>query len=171
MLRVFFALLPNASLQASLGVLAREVAARVDGRAIPDANIHLTLAFIGELRPERVDALRAALHALPRAAFDLSLDRLGVFRDAEVAWIAPSNVPTELVALQSALVAALSVQRFGVDDRPFHAHVTLARRCTRRITRTSFTPIVWRVDRAALMRSTPWGDGVRYEALDSIELA
>ena len=55
--RVFFALWPDADARVALAALAREIAARTKGRAPPAANLHMTLAFIGEVPPERIGAL------------------------------------------------------------------------------------------------------------------
>src|SRR5207247_310401 len=77
-LRVFFALVPDAATQALLDVLARDVAARAGGRAIVGANIHLTLAFVGDVDPDRIDVLREIAIALPRDAFVLTLGRVAL---------------------------------------------------------------------------------------------
>src|SRR5947207_7507171 len=142
-LRVFFALVPDAATQALLDVLARDVAACAGGRAIVGANIHLTLAFVGDVDPDRIDVLREIAIALPRDAFVLTLDCVGTFRRAEIAWIAPSQVPAPLLELQAHLAAALAKDDFRIEERPFHAHVTLARRCTRNIAMARAIPVEW----------------------------
>jgi RNA 2',3'-cyclic 3'-phosphodiesterase len=169
-LRVFFALVPDAATQASLGVRARDVAVRAGGRSIIDANIHLTLAFIGEVGVDRIDVLRDVVDALPREAFVLALDCVGTFRHSEIAWIAPSQVPAALTALQSSIVAALAKNDFRIEERPFHAHVTLARRCMRHIAKTRSIPIEWRVDRIALLASIAGNGGVCYRELAGVSL-
>ena len=170
-LRLFFALVPDAATQASLGVLARDVAVRAGGRAIVDANIHLTLAFVGDVEPDRIDVLREIVTALPREAFALSLDCIGTFRKSEIAWVAPSTVPAALPELQSSLAAALAKNDFPVEERPFHAHVTLARRCARHIAGTRPTPVEWRVERVTLMASTAAANGgVCYRELAGVSL-
>jgi RNA 2',3'-cyclic 3'-phosphodiesterase len=169
-LRVFFALVPDADTQALLGALARDVAVRAGGRAIVDANIHLTLAFVGDVGIERIDVLRDVVDALPRDAFVLALDCVGAFRHSDIAWIAPSQVPATLLELQSLLVAALGKDDFRIEQRPFHAHVTLARRCTRHITKGPSKPIEWRVDRVALLASIARNGGVCYRELAGVKL-
>jgi len=47
--RVFFALWPAATARDALAGLAHDVAARVQGRAPPDENLHMTLAFVGDI--------------------------------------------------------------------------------------------------------------------------
>jgi 2'-5' RNA ligase len=169
-LRVFFALVPDAATQALLGVLARDVAVRAGGRAIIDTNIHLTLAFIGDVGIERLDVLREVVDALPREAFGLMLDCVGTFRRSDIAWIAPSHVPSALVELQSRLAAALAKNDFEIEQRPFHAHVTLARRCTRNAAKRHLKPIEWRVERLALLASIAGSGGVCYHELAGASL-
>jgi len=169
-LRVFFALVPDAATQALLGVLARDVALRAGGRPIVNANIHLTLAFVGEVDPDRIDVLREIVIALPREAFVLTLDCVGTFRRAEIAWIAPSHAPAPLLELQSHLAAALAKDDFRIEERPFHAHVTLARHCRRPIAKAHSMPIEWRVRRVALLASIAGHGGVCYRELAGFRL-
>jgi 2'-5' RNA ligase len=170
-LRVFFALVPDVATQASLGVLARDVAMRAGGRAIVDANIHLTLAFVGDVGADRIDVLRGVVDILPREAFLLALDCVGAFRHSDIAWIAPSHVPASLLELQSRLAAALAKNDFEIEQRPFHAHVTLARRCTRNAAKAARAkPIEWRVERVALLASIAGNGGVCYRELAGVSL-
>jgi 2'-5' RNA ligase len=58
--RMFFALWPDAAARAALAGLAAEVVRGGGGRAPAAANLHLTLAFVGAVAPERREALHAA---------------------------------------------------------------------------------------------------------------
>jgi 2'-5' RNA ligase len=169
-LRAFFALVPDPATQRALGIIARDVAAHAGGRAIADANLHLTLAFIGDVMGERIDVLRTIVVELPRPAFALTLDRIGTFKRSELAWIAPSLVPMRLTELESALTAALKTADFVLETRPFHAHVTLARRCTKRIAKVHFGRVEWDVRRVALLASIAGNGGVCYRELAGLAL-
>jgi 2'-5' RNA ligase len=165
--RVFFAVWPDAAARDALAKLANEVAAEAGGRAPALANLHLTLAFVGEVAEERVAALCAigleAASGVP--AFDLSLDRVGAFRGSGIAWAGASSVPAGLAQLVSQLNDALTAQGFPADPRPFHAHVTLARRCRRAADFGIAAPIAWRVGRLTLNASEALPAGPRYRAL------
>ncbi|HEY2817355.1 MAG TPA: RNA 2',3'-cyclic phosphodiesterase [Casimicrobiaceae bacterium] len=169
--RVFFALVPDAATQESLGIIARGIASRAGGRAIVDANLHLTLAFIGEVHNERLEILRTLVGTLPRRAFALELDTIGTFHHSDLTWIAPSNVPTALTQLQSALTDALTNAHFALETRPFHAHITLARRCARNISGAHAEVQTWRVERVALLASIARENGVAYRELAGLRLA
>ena len=146
--------------------MARDVAQQTGGRAVPEANLHATVAFIGAVAHAAIAPLQALGGALPRAPLEVSLDTLGGFAHAQVAWIGAARVPDALTSLHAALSAALAAGGFSVETRPYHVHVTLARRCRRPLRRASVTPpLAWRVDRLVLFESINAGAGPRYEPL------
>ena len=167
--RVFFALVPDRALQEQLGALASELATRIGGRATRDENIHLTLAFVGNVRQAEIATLEAILDALPRRGFELTLDHAGTWNHAEIAWLGPRTVPDALDDLHNALSAALVEAGYPIDDRPFRPHLTLARRGRRSLGRESGSSLSWRVGGVSLMRSESTGGGVRYRELARID--
>jgi 2'-5' RNA ligase len=166
-LRVFFAIWPDATARDALATLASTVAAEAGGRIPAIENLHLTLAFVGEVATDRVEALVAAGLAATAGvpAFDLVLDRVGAFRGSGIAWAGASSVPAELAQLLGQLNAALTAQGFRTDPRPFQAHVTLARRCRRQPRAIQATPIAWIVAKLALNASDLGAAGPRYREL------
>ncbi len=166
--RVFFALWPNAPTSASLTALTERVASQAGGRATPPERLHLTLAFVGNVDPARL-AILAQIGAQAAAAtppFRLIFDRLGGFREAEVAWLGVSPVPAALADLVRRLAAELDHAGFAVDRRPYRAHLTLARRCQRAArTGTVEPPLLWEVDAITLTASTLTPQGPSYENL------
>ena len=82
MSRVFFAVWPDAPTRNALDALSRAYAARTGGRAAVASNLHLTLAFVGEVATCRVTALQEAGLAATAAEvpFTLTLDRIGAFQ-------------------------------------------------------------------------------------------
>lgn len=168
--RLFFALPVDPPLRDVLGALAAEVAQRAEGRAVPAANLHVTLAFLGNVARAclpRLDEIgsRCAQALVQSAPLALMLDRVGSFRRAGVAWIGPSEVAEPLCAVQSALVRALGEAGFAIDARPWNAHVTLARHCRRPTGEASHPALRLPVRGLALYESVSATDGPRYEAL------
>ena len=94
-----------------------------------------------------------------------SLDRVGAFRGAGIAWAGASSVPAELAQLVAQLNDALTAQGFPTDARPFQAHVTLARRCRRQPRANQATPIAWTVATLVLNASDLGSGGPRYREL------
>jgi len=94
--------------------------------------LHLTLVFVGEVEEELLGPIQHALgpvfHASP--TLRLRLGAPGTFpprRPARVAWVAIES-KDDLASLERAARAALgTVLREPLEDRPHHAHVTLAR--------------------------------------------
>jgi 2'-5' RNA ligase len=117
--------------------LAREAArwAREDAalRPTPEPDLHLTLAFLGATAPSRVPALGAALApiAARHAPLPVSYLGLGAFpsrQRAHVLWVGVESEPASALALLAGDVhGALRTLGMRLEERPFHAHVTLAR--------------------------------------------
>ncbi len=154
-LRVFFALWPDARARDALAVLAGAAAARAQGRAAAAANLHLTLAFLGDVPSPRVASLQSIGAAAASAVrpFALTLDRVGAFREAGIAWAGASAVPVELERLAALLHDALAAQNVAIERRAFRPHITLARRCRKRVSASVVTPITWTVTRMTLNAS------------------
>ena len=165
--RLFYALWPDAAARDAIAVLARDVERRCGGRAPRPENAHLTLAFVGEVAPDRVEALAAigAAAADAGAPFALKLDRLGGFRDAGIAWLGAERAPAALGALVRRLGDELAANQFRVERRPFAAHVTLARKCRAPPSRERVAAVTWRVDALTLVASQPAAGGSRYHTL------
>lgn len=165
-MRLFFALVPGMPLRALLDERALAMARRIGGRPVPAGNLHLTLAFLGEVASSRLPALHVIRTALATEAFTLTLDRIGEWHHAGVAWIAPTVVPAPLVALHRTLNAALGGEGFDVESRPFRPHVTLVRRRARLLPDSACDPVAWRVTRVELMVSERVGSAIRYRQID-----
>jgi 2'-5' RNA ligase len=167
MSRVFFAVWPDAPARDALDALARDYATRTGGRAAVASNLHLTLAFLGEVPTSRVTALQgiglAATAAV--APFALTLDRVGAFRSAGITWSGTSTPPPELERLVQLLNAELAKAGFPTESRAFQPHVTLARRCRQVASAELVAPIAWRVESLVLNVSESLRGGVRYRAL------
>ena len=173
MLRVFFALWPDADARDRLAAAAQDVAARTKGRAPPAGNLHVTLAFVGDVAPDRIGALCAigASVAASAAPFVLTLDCAGAFRGTGIAWAGASSLPPPLVELARNLATGLVAQGFPAEQRVFTPHVTLARRCRTPSLASLGGPIGWTVAQFALNASESARDGQRYRELGAWPLA
>jgi 2'-5' RNA ligase len=160
--RVFYALVPPVPLQQTLGHLARALALRVHGRPVPAENIHLTLAFVGAWPASGLDTLLDVGARVPGRGAEVTLDTLGGFRRAGVAWIGASTPPVALTALAALLERALCACGVAVDARPFHPHLTLARHCHGPFAPVRTGPFEWHVDAVTLMQSDTRPEGSRY---------
>jgi 2'-5' RNA ligase len=164
MARMFFALRPDVPARIALSSLSHAVARATGGRAPAAENLHLTLAFVGDVAAGRVPALREAGGAIAAQfpPFTLVLDRLGEFRDGGIAWIGAAEIPPPLAGIAERLAKRLSTEGFRVDRRAYAPHLTLARRCRKPVDAHAVR-IAWRVDELALVESVlrPGGSSYR----------
>jgi len=151
--RVFFAVWPDAPAAGALAAAAQRAAVTCGGRPTRRENLHITLAFVGEVEDERVDMLRATGGALAFEAFDLELERLGYWRHNRIVWAGARSVPAPLSALADGLNRELRAAGYRLDDKPFAAHITLLRKanCTGDLPRIE--PIRWKVAEFVLVES------------------
>ncbi|MGZ5046084.1 MAG: RNA 2',3'-cyclic phosphodiesterase [Usitatibacter sp.] len=164
-MRLFFALWPGERVRGELSRVADSLASGAGGRAVPAAKIHLTLAFLGEVPPERVGAALAAAAATRARRFEIVLDEVGSFRKARVGWAGCRRAPILLLELQSSLREALRECGFALEDRPFAAHVTLVRKIASPVASAAMPSIRWRPRDFVLVRSD--GATGRYEVLET----
>jgi 2'-5' RNA ligase len=121
--RYFLALRPDAGARSALGALPRPPG----GRPVQPEDLHLTLAFLGDLRAPSPDELLDGLAAIVpgRGPVAVVLDRVEIWPGPRVA-CAVGEAP-EVAALAAALWRLLSGFGYRVEARSFRAHVALAR--------------------------------------------
>ena len=93
---------------------------------------HLTLRFLGEVAPERLEAVGAAIEASVRESrpYDLVLEGVGAFPSPErprVVWVGATAGAPETIEIAARLSAALAPVGFPVERERFVPHVTLFR--------------------------------------------
>jgi 2'-5' RNA ligase len=88
---------------------------------------HITLQFLGNTTPEQYDCLMEQLGKVRSAPVPVQLGELGCFDRAGV-FFADVAVTPGLAALGRSVVAATSRCGFTAEMRPFHPHITLARK-------------------------------------------
>ncbi len=100
-------------------------------RAVDPHLMHLTLRFLGEVDPDAVQALGAALDArVPPVDVTLRLGAAGTFGPparASVAWLGIGGDRDGLAALARRVEEAVVAAGLPADDRPYRPHLTLAR--------------------------------------------
>ncbi len=164
-LRLFFAIYPGRKIREEIAAIQTGFGITAEARRVPEENLHLTLAFLGEIAADRYLCYTQAAATLSPPNFKLRLDRLGYFSKASLCWLAPSQPPEALFALQRKLQTAIT--RYGfLDRRPFKPHVTLFRKASKLTHPQTFTPIEWHVDGFSLMQSVQQNHEVRYLLLE-----
>jgi len=113
--------------QAGLGAARLRCVKWVDPGAI-----HLTLKFLGNVDRGRLEAVKDAAAGVARAysSMQLTTGGLGFFpgpQRARVFWLGLEGDIQELVRLQQDIDRAMAKLGFEKENRPFTAHLTLAR--------------------------------------------
>lgn len=159
-MRCFVAAWPDAATGLALAALADGVRHRVDHRrATRVDDLHLTLAFVGDLDDDKAFAVSNQIAALSFEPFTWQIDTLGFFVGAGVVWAgADSQRSKPLIELARRVREALDRSEVVYDGRPLAPHVTLLRGVSsfemQRIA-PHIVPIKWRIDSIALYHSTP----------------
>jgi 2'-5' RNA ligase len=125
--RLFFALWPGEAERAALVRMQREIL-RPGGRPTDPEDLHLTLAFLGSVPPERRACCEAAADGILALPFDLSLTQVGYWPRPQILWCGTLAPPAPLLALVRDLTDALRPCGFPGERRPYAAHITLARK-------------------------------------------
>lgn len=163
-MRCFIAAWPDAPTHLALAALSEDVRQRIaHRRATCVEDLHLTLAFIGDLADDDARAVAQAVASMQLKTFDWPLNRLGFFAQAGVLWAgAGDEASGPLLELGDRARRLLDQMAVDFDRRALTPHVTLLRGVKQFDAEEIAPPILWRVDAVALYRSGGDRSGARY---------
>ncbi|GAB2848745.1 RNA 2',3'-cyclic phosphodiesterase [Pseudoduganella ginsengisoli] len=148
--KLFFALWPDPGARAALAGLLP----LVQGRHIPPAKLHLTLAFLGQQEEARLPMLLSILKRLSVPPMRLQIDCFGYFARPRIAWAGMAQPPQALLGMQEQLMAELAAAGFDpATHGAFKPHITLAREAKQAPGDAGFAPVRWDVPQVALVES------------------
>lgn len=127
-LRLFFALWPAAAERAALADAAAPAVARVDGQAVPPANLHVTLAFVGMVSEQVLARLVELGGRGPWPSVSLDFARIEYWAQPRVLVAMPDEAPAAGQEIVERLLRGIEPLNFTRDARPWHPHLTLVRR-------------------------------------------
>jgi len=147
------------------------------GRFVSAEHLHLTLEFLGEVPPNKVNQLKGILNGLNFAPFTLNLTKAGYFKREEgnIYWLGIESNPA-LFRLQKALHQSLQEHGFTLENREYRPHITLGRKV---VLNDSFNPaalneiigqIKIRIQSVELMKSENLNGQLKYSVIHSKEL-
>lgn len=104
----------------------------VSGNFTPKENLHLTLAFLGEISKERIpdieDAMSKACKGYTPSA--IMIKGFGKFiMRGEILYWRGMECSEPVLQMQRRLVTELREHGFSIEDRRFTPHITMGRRC------------------------------------------
>jgi 2'-5' RNA ligase len=162
-LRLFTALWPDDALRASLVQWQSSWDWPTNAALVEPDNLHVTLHFLGDVRVDRVPALRGALH-LAWDPFTLRLGRAEVWGNG-VAVLLPHGTPAALRDLHARMARAVTGAGLVVESRPYKPHVTLARRASHARPPSQELSCEWTATSGFVLVQSPPGGG-RYMIVD-----
>jgi len=133
-IRAFLAIEPPETVRQAMAVVQNRLKYCVSGAIswVRPEGIHLTLKFFGNIAETDIDRISAAVEPVAArfAPLDLQVRRVGLFPDSRrprVIWLGLEGDVSALKALQEEADRELERYGFSREDRPFRAHLTLAR--------------------------------------------
>lgn len=161
--RLFFALWPDEMLRSRLVGAAGSLRKTMAGKWVRPENLHITLAFLGDVASERLpDVLRTGGETAG-AGFTLVLDRAEFWPRNGIVCLGARETPPALEALAGSLAGRLGEAGFTMERRAFRAHLTLARKGRSDRTRIDLPePVAWSVDGFCLVESRLSREGSVY---------
>ncbi|EKM0527032.1 RNA 2',3'-cyclic phosphodiesterase [Cronobacter turicensis] len=125
--RLFFALPLPADLQQRIIEWRAASFAPDAGRPIAAANLHITLAFLGDVSAQKQRTLSTLAGRIQQPGFTLALDDAGHWPRSQVVWLGSRQPPRGLLQLANLLRAQAARSGCPQSAQPFHPHVTLLR--------------------------------------------
>ncbi|MGI6239760.1 MAG: RNA 2',3'-cyclic phosphodiesterase [Christensenellales bacterium] len=166
-MRLFVGIALNDEARDALRIATERMRKEVSGRYVPPRLYHITLAFLGELDAGRLDDVRAAMDdaALGFLTTAVALSKLGYFGKIENAILYCGVSGAQVLdRMAGALKRALTAHELTYDEKPFRAHITLARRvfATEALLDTPVDPVSFHVDGFMLFHSCRVDGELRY---------
>ncbi len=103
------------------------------GRPVAAANLHLTLAFLGEVSAQKQNALTSLASRIRQPGFTLTLDDAGQWLRSRVVWLGTRQPPRGVLQLANMLRAQASRSGCWQSSQPFHPHITLLREASQAV--------------------------------------
>lgn len=166
-LRLFFALWPDEDVRESLAKFNIELAQKCTGKPMRASNLHITLAFLGNVAMNRLDCLLSMAKATTFIPFEMTLNHLGIFNSSKIIWAGLEEEPDALVKLAAALYKGAIACDIQMDPRPFKPHLTLMRKTNQlHENELELKPVHWQANDFCLVASVNKSDGVEYKVLN-----
>lgn len=172
-MRLFIAINFDENTKKNMIAVQQRLKALGQGSFSRPENLHLTLAFLGEVAPERVAVIRNLMDEINVPSLHLVFDHVGYFQrnDGDIWWIGPEH-NQGLFTMQKELHRRLTDAGFRLDNRRYSPHITLARRVTlkREPDKNALlgAPFITNVDTVSLMLSERVNGKLTYTELYSV---
>ncbi|MEQ1529815.1 MAG: RNA 2',3'-cyclic phosphodiesterase [Methylococcales bacterium] len=160
MKRLFFALWPDAATRQQC-LQIQQALPKLGCRPVAAHNLHVTLVFLGNVDQQQEQALLEAAADIPAVQVQIEFDQLAFWQKPQVLCLTARHIEAELARLVTQLTNAARLLHIAIDERPYQAHVTLARKAKQAVD-LQIEPIIWRAHSFCLVESCSTPAGVDY---------
>jgi len=110
--------------------------------AVPPANFHITLCFLGEITHRQHESLVYELDNVACEPFTLTLDTTGLWNGPKILFSAPTACPKALLELAKLTRKAARSAAIEVENKTYKPHVTMVRKATSTLPLPLYNPSV-----------------------------
>ncbi|MFV0597681.1 RNA 2',3'-cyclic phosphodiesterase [Shewanella sp.] len=186
--RLFLGFAPTCIQRQQLLQLQQSLRSQLAPHANPvtQANLHLTLAFLGLVNQTQLAQLIQGVDKLSKPKFTVTLDSIAVWPKAQVYCLKGENVSTELALLASQAQDLAKQLQLHRSEHPFRPHISLFRKAKslgvfeneltlrelaqRDLAHAQMTALTLAPEQLHLYLSTSGDCGVEYQILHSWSL-
>ena len=164
-MRLFFGLKPDP--QTAMDIIDwREHSLPPMARPVPVDNLHVTLAFLGEVQDRYLEELIDLADHVRSDRFELRINQLGFWSKPKILWIGPDETPQTVSQLSKMLGNVRRRMGFRAEKKEFLPHISIARRCDRPPPASTLKPdFTIKFDRFTLYESSRIKSGLYYRAV------
>lgn len=170
LIKVFFAIWPDAHVKKQLSQIARDLENRYGGYRTNPLKLHLTLVFLGNILTKQLRLVKRIASQIKQPRFSLTLNTIEYWPHNKIIYAGSTDCAPELVELANQLHHHLSEAEFKLEQRQYVPHLTLVRNATCHQLPKLAIPIQWNIKEWMLIQSTSTQNGTVYSQLDSWKL-
>jgi 2'-5' RNA ligase len=169
-LRLFFAALPDPVAREQIAAASLSLSLEPGARRVPHENLHMTLAFVGDVAASQLPIMLKVGAAQRERAFSVTFDEYDYWPKAGVIVAAARSIPAELDRLWRQLHRELAGRSRALESERLRPHVTLARKVSQPPVLQAMSAFDWRVRDFCLVRSDTSGIQSAYTVVDTWQL-
>jgi len=166
-IRAFYAFWPLPGMAAALASLGEALPLEPSVRLQDADQLHMTIAFVGDVDAQRLDVLRDVGRRQRVGAMRLEFDAYEYWPKPEVVVAAARDVPLPLVAFWETLHRELAAQGFALTPKRLRPHVTLARKVAQAPMLPPLLRLTWPARSFSLVSSARAGTRSGYTVLET----
>jgi RNA 2',3'-cyclic 3'-phosphodiesterase len=164
MARLFFALWPDDEIRKEICNISNQFKDE-NIRLTKISNLHITLAFLGEVSEQAQQELEEKVSLIKIEPFNIELTRIGWWKKPQILWIGTTDIPKPLQQLVKSIKKCVKQQGLKIDQREYKPHVTIARKVKKVVIPKDTFKINWEVSSFVLVISESTNSGVDYQII------